>query len=101
MISIVGRALSEPRKPVAESEEDLGEGMPLVGRSAAMQEIYRVLARLMQTDLTLMITGESGTGKELVAQALHDYGKRRNGSFVAINMAAIPRDLDRIGAVRP
>ena len=67
--------------------------MPLVGRSAAMQEIYRVLARLMQTDLTLMITGESGTGKELVAKALHDYGKRRNGPFVAINMAAIPRDL--------
>jgi two-component system nitrogen regulation response regulator GlnG len=58
-----------------------------------MQEIYRVLARLMQTDLTVMITGESGTGKELVARALHDYGKRRSGPFVAINMAAIPRDL--------
>ena len=58
-----------------------------------MQEIYRVLARLMQTDLTVMITGKSGTGKELVARALHDYGKRRNGPFVAINMAAIPRDL--------
>jgi two-component system nitrogen regulation response regulator GlnG len=58
-----------------------------------MQDIYRVLARLMQTDLTVMITGESGTGKELVARALHDYGKRRNGPFVAINMAAIPRDL--------
>jgi two-component system nitrogen regulation response regulator GlnG len=58
-----------------------------------MQEIYRVLARLMQTDLTVMIVGESGTGKELVARALHDYGKRRNGPFVPINMAAIPRDL--------
>ncbi|MEJ2434555.1 MAG: sigma 54-interacting transcriptional regulator, partial [Pseudolabrys sp.] len=65
----------------------------LVGRSPAMQEIYRVLARLMQTDLTVMISGESGTGKELVARALHDYGKRRSGTFVAINMAAIPRDL--------
>ncbi|MCC0035638.1 MAG: nitrogen regulation protein NR(I) [Hoeflea sp.] len=92
MIGTIGRALSEPRKLSAQPEETT-EGMPLVGRSAAMQEIYRVLARLMQTDLTLMITGESGTGKELVARALHDYGKRRNGPFVAINMAAIPRDL--------
>src|SRR5688500_17018451 len=58
-----------------------------------MQEIYRLLARLMQTDLTVMIAGESGTGKELIARALHDYGKRRAGPFVAINMAAIPRDL--------
>jgi two-component system nitrogen regulation response regulator GlnG len=92
MIGTIGRALSEPRKLAAQPEETT-EGMPLVGRSAAMQEIYRVLARLMQTDLTVMITGESGTGKELVARALHDYGKRRNGPFVAINMAAIPRDL--------
>ncbi len=67
--------------------------MPLVGRSAAMQDIYRMLARMMQTDLTVMITGESGTGKELVARALHEYGRRRSGPFVAINMAAIPRDL--------
>ena len=92
MIGTISRALAEPRKLAAQPEETT-EGMPLVGRSAAMQEIYRVLARLMQTDLTLMITGESGTGKELVAKALHDYGKRRNGPFVAINMAAIPRDL--------
>ena len=58
-----------------------------------MQEIYRVLARLMATDLTVLINGESGTGKELIARALHDYGKRRNGPFVAVNMAAIPREL--------
>ena len=58
-----------------------------------MQDIYRMLARMMQTDLTVMISGESGTGKELVARALHEYGRRRNGPFVAINMAAIPRDL--------
>jgi len=93
LIAIVGRALSEPKRKPPRLEDDSQDGMPLVGRSAAMQEIYRVLARLMQTDLTLMITGESGTGKELVARALHDYGKRRNGPFVAINMAAIPRDL--------
>src|SRR6267378_406094 len=72
---------------------DLKELITIVGRALAMQEIYRVLARLMQTDLTVMISGESGTGKELVARALHDYGKRRNGPFVAVNMAAIPRDL--------
>ena len=94
LISIVGRALAEPKgKQRLEPGEDGSENMPLVGRSPAMQEIYRVLARLMQTDLTVMITGESGTGKELVARALHDYGKRRTGPFVPINMAAIPRDL--------
>ena len=94
LITIVGRALAEPKERVREAPkvEDLGN-MPLIGRSAAMQEIYRIVARLMQTDLTVMITGESGTGKELVARALHDYGKRRAGPFVAINMAAIPRDL--------
>lgn len=94
LLQIVGRALAEPRnKAAAEAEEEPGETMPLIGRSAAMQEIYRTLARLMQTDLTVMITGESGTGKELVARALHEFGRRRKGPFVAINMAAIPRDL--------
>jgi two-component system nitrogen regulation response regulator GlnG len=94
LIAIVGRALSEPKeKPPAPPKVEDFDSIPLVGRSPAMQDIYRVLARLMQTDLTVMISGESGTGKELVARALHDYGKRRNGPFVAINMAAIPRDL--------
>src|ERR1700752_1085195 len=94
LIAIVGRALSEPKEKSRQPAkiEDF-ESIPLVGRSPAMQEIYRVLARLMQTDLTVMISGESGTGKELVARALHDYGKRRTGPFVALNMAAIPRDL--------
>jgi two-component system nitrogen regulation response regulator GlnG len=95
VLSVVQRALADARRPAtdARKQDDPGESMPLVGRSAAMQDIYRALARLMQTDLTVMITGESGTGKELVARALHDFGKRRNGPFVAINMAAIPRDL--------
>jgi two-component system nitrogen regulation response regulator GlnG len=95
LIGIVGRALSEPkdRPRQAAKPDEIDSSIPLVGRSPAMQEIYRLLARLMQTDLTVMITGESGTGKELVARALHDYGKRRSGPFVAINMAAIPRDL--------
>jgi two-component system, NtrC family, nitrogen regulation response regulator GlnG len=94
LIGIVGRALSEPKeKQKAPAKIEEFDSIPLVGRSPAMQEIYRLLARLMQTDLTVMIAGESGTGKELVARALHDYGKRRTGPFVAINMAAIPRDL--------
>jgi two-component system nitrogen regulation response regulator GlnG len=95
VLSVVARALADAKKPTAAERkaEEPSETMPLVGRSTAMQDIYRALARLMQTDLTVMITGESGTGKELVARALHDFGKRRNGPFVAINMAAIPRDL--------
>ncbi|HEU4659415.1 MAG TPA: nitrogen regulation protein NR(I) [Pseudolabrys sp.] len=94
LIAIVGRALSQPKeRRTTGPKHDEMDGIPLVGRSPAMQEIYRVLARLMQTDLTVMISGESGTGKELVARALHDYGKRRSGPFVAVNMAAIPRDL--------
>lgn len=92
LVAIVGRAMAEPRQREAVRDEEL-DSMPLIGRSPAMQEIYRTLARLMQTDLTVMISGESGTGKELVARALHDYGKRKSGPFVAINMAAIPRDL--------
>ncbi len=92
---VVKRALAASMNPPTE-KSDTGtdeEELPLIGRSPAMQEIYRILARLMGTDLTVMINGESGTGKELVARALHDYGKRKSGPFVAINMAAIPRDL--------
>jgi two-component system nitrogen regulation response regulator GlnG len=58
-----------------------------------MQETYRLIARLVTTDLSVLITGESGTGKELVARVLHDHGSRRHGNFVAINMAAIPKEL--------
>jgi two-component system nitrogen regulation response regulator GlnG len=92
LISVAQRALATPttRRQTAEAAE---ERLPLIGRSPAMQEIYRVIARLTQTDLTVMIMGESGTGKELVARALHDYGKRRHGTFVAVNMAAIPKEL--------
>ena len=69
------------------------EALPIIGHSPAMQEIYRLVARLTDTDLTVLISGESGTGKELVAKALHDFGHRKKGPFVAINMAAVPRDL--------
>jgi two-component system nitrogen regulation response regulator GlnG len=94
LVSVVERALTASHEaPAPNGEEETEDQLPLIGRSSAMQEIYRVLARLMGTDLTVMIMGESGTGKELVARALHNYGKRRSGPFVAINMAAIPREL--------
>src|SRR5712672_1546590 len=93
LVSVVERALSAPTTATRPQDEVDDGQLPLIGRSPAMQEIYRAIARLMGTDLTVMITGESGTGKELVARALHDFGKRRSGPFVAINMAAIPREL--------
>ena len=94
LTAVVQRALASPATKRDVSAEQRGEDrLPLIGRSPAMQEIYRVIARLTQTDLTVMIMGESGTGKELVARALHDYGKRRHGAFVAVNMAAIPKEL--------
>jgi len=95
LLSVVDRALAAP-PPIAEPDSEPRDGeekLPLIGRSAAMQDIYRTIARLTTTDLTVMVNGESGTGKELVARALHDYGRRRGGPFVAINMAAIPREL--------
>ncbi len=97
LLAVVDRALKQPLQqlnaPAKAAEPGVDEALPLIGRSPAMQEIYRVIARLTTTDLTVMINGESGAGKELVARALHDYGRRRAGPFVAINMAAIPREL--------
>jgi two-component system nitrogen regulation response regulator GlnG len=93
LVQTVGRALEQSQRPANASAGPQAESLPIVGRSPAMQEIYRIIARLTQTDLTVMIVGESGTGKELAARALHDYGRRRKGPFVAVNMAAIPREL--------
>ncbi|QQV75820.1 nitrogen regulation protein NR(I) [Sphingomonas aliaeris] len=78
-----------PIDPVGEDDATL----PLIGRSAAMQDVYRIIARVVSNDLTVLISGESGTGKELVARAIHDLGPRKRFPFVAINMAAIPREL--------
>jgi len=95
LIASVEKSLKDRTRPADEAEpgEKPAEALPLIGRSQAMQEVYRVMARLMTTDLTVMIWGESGTGKELVARALHNFGRRAKGPFVAINMAAIPREL--------
>jgi two-component system, NtrC family, nitrogen regulation response regulator GlnG len=67
--------------------------LPMVGRSVAMQDVYRMVARLLRNDLSVLILGESGTGKELVAEAIHNLGHRKTGPFVAVNMAAIPAEL--------
>ena len=93
LVSVVKRGLETPRTGDDFTREEAEEALPLIGRSPVMQDIYRTLARLMSSDLTVMINGESGTGKELVARALHDYGKRKDAPFIAINMAAIPKEL--------
>ncbi|MEN3747776.1 nitrogen regulation protein NR(I) [Sphingomonas sp. HF-S3] len=81
------------RGPAGAAEAELIGGPSLIGRSPAMQEVYRVIARVVSNDLTVLVMGESGTGKELVAQAIHDMGPRKRAPFVALNMAAIPREL--------
>jgi two-component system nitrogen regulation response regulator GlnG len=93
--SAARRALSRPADAEASKAQARAmrdERLPLIGRSAPMQEVYRTIARLVGADLTVLILGESGTGKELVARALHDLGRRRDGRFVVINLAAVPRE---------
>jgi two-component system nitrogen regulation response regulator GlnG len=75
-----------------ERVEDV-KGLPLIGRSPAMQDVYRMITRVLRNDLTVLILGESGTGKELVAEAIHNLGHRAAGPFVAVNTAAIPAEL--------
>ena len=95
MTSAVTRALrlpatAEAAKAQARAARD--DRLPLIGRSAPMQEVYRTLAKLVSSDLTVLITGESGTGKELAARVLHDMGRRRDAAFVTLNVAATPAD---------
>ena len=95
MTAAARRALSRPadtEAAKAQARAVRDDRLPLIGRSAPMQEVYRTVARLVGADLTVLITGESGTGKELVARALHDMGRRRDGKFVVINLAATPRE---------
>jgi two-component system nitrogen regulation response regulator GlnG len=95
MTSAVRRALSRPADTEAAKAQARAlrdERLPLIGRSTPMQDVYRTVARLVGADLTVLILGESGTGKELVARALHELGRRRDGRFVVINLAATPRE---------
>ena len=92
LVKVVAQALSRNHKVLPQSDfED--EQMPLIGRSPAMQDVYRMITRLLSNDLPVLILGESGTGKELVAEAIHNFGQRKSGPFIAINMAAIPAEL--------
>ena len=99
LVHAVRQAAGQRAAAKQETDEPLGEDgndsarMPLVGRSPAMQGVYRMITRVLRNDLTVLITGESGTGKELVAEAIHQLGSRRTGPFVAVNTAAIPADL--------
>ncbi|MDB5447739.1 MAG: glnG [Phenylobacterium sp.] len=94
MTSAVTRALRHPTTDAAKAQARAArdDRLPLIGRSAPMQEVYRTLAKLVSSDLTVLITGESGTGKELAARVLHDMGRRRAAAFVTLNVAATPAD---------
>ena len=89
----VAAALARGGRSGETQANDDDPSLPLIGRSPAMQDVYRVIARVVSNDLTVLVSGESGTGKELVARAIHDLGARRAAPFVPINMAAIPREL--------
>ena len=95
----VNTAVDLIRRAVEESlREEVAEATPvqapeMLGQAPAMQDVFRAIGRLSQSNVTVMITGESGTGKELVARALHKHSPRSQGPFVAINTAAIPKDL--------
>ena len=93
LVQAVCQAVGASQQDEEAAPEAPVEGLPLVGRSAAMQGVYRMITRVLRNDLTVLVTGESGTGKELVAEAIHQLGNRRTGPFVAVNTAAIPANL--------
>jgi two-component system nitrogen regulation response regulator GlnG len=91
-VDLIRRALDESRRE-AEAAEPLSATPEILGQAPAMQEVFRAIGRLSQSSATVLITGESGTGKELVARALHRHSARAREPFVAINTAAMPKDL--------
>jgi two-component system nitrogen regulation response regulator GlnG len=93
-VALIRRAMAEtPVAPEAAPALLAGDASEMLGQAVAMQEVFRAIGRLSQSSATVLITGESGTGKELVARALHRHSPRAAGPFVAINTAAIPKDL--------
>ena len=91
-VELIRRAVQESQREEV-AEERISETPEMLGQAPAMQDVFRAIGRLSQSNVTVMITGESGSGKELVARALHKHSPRANGPFVAINTAAIPKDL--------
>jgi two-component system nitrogen regulation response regulator GlnG len=95
LVDVVRRAMSfaSEQKSVAAPVERPRAVQEIIGEAPAMQEVFRAIGRLSNSNITVLINGESGTGKELVAQALHKHSPRRDNKFIALNMAAIPHDL--------
>ncbi|MES2952286.1 MAG: nitrogen regulation protein NR(I) [Pseudomonadota bacterium] len=91
-VELIRRAVEESQREEV-AEERMSDAPEMLGQAPAMQDVFRAIGRLSQSNVTVMITGESGSGKELVARALHKHSPRANGPFVAINTAAIPKDL--------
>lgn len=92
-VELIRRAVEESQREEAVVEERLTALPEMLGQAPAMQDVFRAIGRLSQSNVTVLITGESGSGKELVARALHKHSPRAHGPFVAINTAAIPKDL--------
>ncbi|EEF80529.1 nitrogen regulation protein NR(I) [Methylophaga thiooxydans] len=92
-VELVQRAITHSREQERGPAEDINLGSEIVGEAPAMQEVFRAIGRLARSNITVLINGESGTGKELVAQALHRHSPRRQEPFIALNMAAIPKEL--------
>ena len=91
-VELIRRAVEESQREEV-AEERMVAAPEMLGQAPAMQDVFRAIGRLSQSNVTVMITGESGSGKELVAKALHRHSSRANGPFIAINTAAIPKDL--------
>ena len=91
-VELIRRAVEESQREEV-AEVHMADTPEMLGQAPAMQDVFRAIGRLSQSNVTVMITGESGSGKELVARALHKHSPRANGPFVAINTAAIPKDL--------